>query len=441
MEDLFEDGPMEFSDITQNPLLQPVKIDGVLAAIPQKKSSYWFTKRMPMIEVKKDRVEYDMVADLSGGMTPMVAPNSSTPVFSEFTLAQQSWEPAEFREKTQLTEAHIRQLRKIGNLQEYERAEKLISLFKGRLMERLANVLEWQRRQAVFSQTIDVIKVDGNLQSIPMPKPAYLRPTALTSWDDPTAEPTQDVQIWVSDFNELSAYRVQDAIMPHRSYEKLTGNDNLQSIRENNYAVFDGTQSAVASILSRYLGDAVSLSMNNDSIKMNVKLVADSNAGTNTITVDRASMLYIGAKIYLRQLNQNGLGNIERVEVQSFTENADGSTTITLTANLLNDFKRKDSAVWQLFLIPEDRMLISGMLESDVETHEGLVSAEMLNIPVTFMSTQSNFENLLAEPQTGIWGFALKPKQDPPREEYLVGVRGLPAIHYATAWSTPTIFF
>lgn len=430
---------MEFSDITQHPLMQPIKIDGVLAGIPHKKSSYFFTQRIPMVEVRKDTVEMDIVHSMNGGMTPMVAPNTSTPVFSEFSMGKREWEPGEFREKTQLDESHVRKLRRIGSLQELQSAARLMEMFRSRLLERLANTLEWQRREAVFSQALTVLVADGNVQTIPMPKPAYLRPTTLVSWDDPTATPTEDIQIWVSDMNETGAWRAREAVMPHRSLQKMTDNDGFNTIKENNYSVFDGTQQAVMSIISRYLGSAISLMENSDSVVENTTLVANAAAGSNTITIRSASMLSVGSTIVLHQDHQP-LGVQELAEVQSLVKNADETYTVTLTANLNDSFVANDSVFWHLRLIPQDRMLLSGMLESDVETYDGLVSADWLNSPITFTSTLSNFRDLMGPGETGVWGFALRPKEDPPREEYLVGCRGLANIHYNTAWSSPKIF-
>lgn len=430
---------LEFSDITQHPLMQPRKIDGVLAAIPQTRSEYFFTRRIPMVEVRKDRVEMDIVHNMTGGMTPMVAPNSSTPVFSEFSMGKREWEPGEFREKTQLDESHVRMLRRIGSLDEMQSAVRLMNMFRARLVERLANTLEWQRREAVFSQSVTVLVADGNVQTIPMPKPAYLRPSTLVSWDDPTATPTEDLQVWVSDMNEFGAWRVREAVMPHRSLQKMTDNDGFNTIKENNYSVFDGTQQAVMSIISRYLGSAIELMENSDSIKQNTQLTVASAAGTNTVTVRSATMLYVGATLLIRQ-DHADFGVIERVEVASFVKNPDESYTITLTANLVNDFVANDSVAWQHFVIPEDRMLLSGMLKGEVETYDGLVSADWMNNPITFTSTLSNFRDLMGPGETGVWGFSLRPKEDPPREEYLVGCRGLANIHYNTAWSAPQIF-
>lgn len=434
---------MKFSDFDRHPLFKQRKIDAVLTYVPRKADEMPLQDRIPMVEIKEDQVEMDVYQPISGGMTPMVAPGTSTPIHGQYKAGKIFWEPAEFREKVQLTTRDVKDIRKIGSNTELVSAQKILARKITNIRRRMGRRMEWMLRGVLFDGVVTATTADGFTQTVPYEHPEYLEKTASPLWSNPAADPLNDVQIFVDDLNDHSEYLASEAWFPHRSYRQLTLNTRFKDWANNNLAVFNGKQEHVASVMSTFLGDGVISSQSSASLKMDDVLAQAAAAAATSLVLRRGYEVEVGDDLILVSTNTN-LPYKEKATVSAVTKNADGTTTVTVPA-ITNAFNRGSIVSFRKYVVPLDRMLImafpTGENDGGDNMDDGMADMDLLETPIDLCSTLSHFPDLMGDGVTGIWGMPNVPgDQDPPRFEYIIGTRCLPRVHNSMSWSAPTVF-
>ena len=297
---------------------------------------------------------------------------------------------------------------------------------------RLANRLEWMRRQVLFDKSVSYAVAGTNyVETIAYAHPSYLDVTAGVLWDNASADPLDDLQTWAYDYELATGFQIERVIVPAGTMNILTSNTRFREIATANFGVFQGTPAEVNALLTKFLGVGM-VEESRHRINFLTECSADAAAAQAVVNLADAAELEAGDIVWLRSMSTEVS---EQGEVLSVAGNA-----VTLTANLTNPFVAGDPVRYHKMIIPDNKCLIIGKPMSPMDPlHQESLSSEYLNQFADVASTYSRFSTL--EPKSGMF---TKFRDfidigDPPHVEQILGIRALPRVHYQDGWMTATI--
>lgn len=430
----------KFFDIERHPLLVPEKIDGILTYFLNRPQKFELAPFMPLVTVNADKVEWDFVKPMAGGMTPLVATGSATPIHGGFARGKASWEPAEFREKVLLTELDLVKLRKIGTAADLETGQALLRRKYDAIQQRLQNRMEFMRKQVLFDGAVTAETAEGVGINVPYPHPSYLEPTLTGTdvWSDyANSDPLSNLQEWVEDFTFDTGYSVRSIHLPMFLMRHLQANDNFRTAILYNRPAANGSVGQVLDQLQAYigLGDGVRIVQSEGQITIDTELTASSGNGDTTLDLGDVSFLKAGDTIRVRRVTDR---YAEKFEVDSVS-----GKTVTVTAGVADatGFAVGDVVSYIIPIVPLDRILIVGQFAGQVSRvgTEGDPDPQFMNPFADVCSTLSgyvNIDNRRPGPFTKLLDLQ---NQDPPRIEQVTGIKCLPRVHYPDGWMTPKV--
>lgn len=431
--------PMEFSDIGRHPLLRPESIDGVLTYFPHAVNRYPLARFMPLVNVNADKVEMDITKQRAGGMTPLVATGSESPIYGGSARGTIEWEAAEFREKVILTEKDLVLLRKIGTKGELDDARRVMSRKFKVIEQRLTNRIEWMRRQVLFDGAVTATTADGVDLTVPYTHPDYLEVTLTGTdrWDQvSTADPVGDLQEWVEDYMVDTGFGVAEIMLPMFMYRHLIANDKFVSIQANSHAGFRGDNAAVRELLADMAGVPSGIIVQElGRIHQDTELTADAAALDTSLFLLDTDELEAGDTVYVkRSLDRDA----EKRDILT-VNHATGE--VTFTTGLDKAYQAGDPVTYWKPIIPLDKVLMVGSVEGAVSSvgAEGEPDRDLLEGWGDVASTLSRYEDL-NNPKPGLFTKTIdKLDEDPPRLEQVLGIKALPRINYAEGWFHATV--
>lgn len=426
---------MDFSQVAKHPLWVPNDKDGVLDYFRVVEPDQLLARYLPLENRNTYKVQLDVDKAERGGMTPMVAMGSSTPLYESEGRSELEWEAMEWREKVRITEMELHDYRKLGTVSDYETARDKLARKTRAIQARLARRLEWMRRQALFDGQVTGTDKNGNTVSVDYQHPDHLNSSvqASTSWDNAAADPIGDLQLWVEEYELMTDYRVAEVVMAHGTLRLLTANQTFLDIAENSHGAMNGSKEAIRGLLADHVGLSAMVE-SNAKHGFSTEITADVTAADTTVTVKHAEWAGAGDIVILK--NDNGV--TEKAEIASVSGN-----TITLTAGVSNDFDAGSMLKYSVFTIPRDRILLVGAPEGQVsmEGSSGRGNSEFYNDWGMVVSTLSHYEDL-NNPKPGIFRKTRNMLDgDPPSMESIIGIRALPLILYSDGWMAPTITY
>lgn len=423
---------LKFSDVERLPFFETSNINGVLKSFHEKKAENIFEPIMPLVNVNADKVEMDIDKANIGGMTPVVARGSETPLYKTGGRGKLSWESAEFREKVKVTEDELVDLRKIGTQNELKRAMELLGERYNQVADRLSRRIEWMRRQTLFDGAVSAADPNGvEVELLKVAHPDHMKPTVGTLWTNTAnADPVNDMQLAVRDFQLYSGFYGAQVWAPMDALRIATQTQRFQDYAKNSFSSFQGTKEQVAQVLVQFMG-GVNILEKPQHIPYMTQVAADAASGQANIVLSSVTELAAGDRIVLILPDRSQ----KLVVVSSLSGN-----TVTLTTNLTVAVPAGSSARYIKPLIPLDRLLILGapsMPEETVGLETGTAGSTFLNQPFDVCSTLSGFANM--ENRTP--GLFTKLRDflasgDPPFVEQIIGIRALPRVHYVNSWMT-----
>jgi hypothetical protein len=431
----FDNDTLEFEEVGRHPMLQPSQIQGILSNFNQTANRYPLGSVMPLVNRNVDKVKMDVELVIRGGMTPMVAVDSSTPIYGAHARAQREFEAVEFREKVRLVESDLYNFRKIGTESDLMDARTLLRIKYAPIEERLQNRLEYMRRSVLFYNNIKSAVHNGPDFELTYKHPAYLRPTLTGNdrWNQyTTSDPVGDLQYWAEDYVLHTGFQIEKCVLPLGMFRHLSQNSKFREIAVNSYQAFNGGREAIASNINDLTGIGT-LEEWDATLSFTVELRANAASGQKVIALKNVDQLEVGDKITINKLATD---ERERGTVASIS-----GTSVTLVDDLVLSLNAGDMVRYAKMTIPSDRILILGTQRGGL-TNIGAESgpdAEFLNNWAEVTSTLSRRENF-DQPKSGIFSVLRdRMTDDPPSIEQLLGIRALVNVHYHEAWMSPKV--
>lgn len=427
---------LKLSEVGRHPLLQPDKIDGVLTYFPQRQNSYPLAQFMPLVEVNSDKVQMDIEKVSRGGMTPMVALGSESPVHGQYGTGSEEFEAAEFREKVILGEKDLYNLREIGSKDSMAQARNLLQRKFSQLEVRLLNRLEWMRRQVLFDGKVTATTAQGQPFELNYHHPSYLEYelTGTDMWTDlSNSDPVGDLQLWVEEFILHSGYMADRVIGPLGMFRLLQSNDKIQNIVTNNKGSFNGGRQAVTQHILDMTGIGV-VEEWRDTISFATETTADVAAGGTSLTLANADELEAGDKIVIYD------GTNKRRQELLTVQSVSGKTvTLSSAVQSTGGFAKGAPVRYAKHTIPLDKLIIVGTLDGPLSTeNQGAQGPDVdkMNTWADVCTTLSRYADL-DNPRPGVFTKMIdRTQNDPPHIEQVLGIRALPRLHYSEAWAT-----
>lgn len=425
---------LQFSDIVVNPLLQTTALDGILTYFPQSQNSGELSQYIPLRNVNADKIKMDIDKAQRGGMTPGVAMGSESPIYGAHGRGEIEFEAAEFREKVTLFEKELYDLRELGTLNQLTGARQLLARKYRDIEVRLANRLEWMRKQMLFDGTVSYdIAGTGLTESITYVHPAYLEPTASNLWSNTgTADPLDDLQLWAEQYMLYTGFALSEIVLPLGTLRLLSATDKFQNLASNNFDTFKGTQQNILDVMIQFAGIS-NIRQSSGFIHMATELTAASANGDTTLDLRHVEGLEAGDVIVVKSAD---------MESETLTVSSVSGKVVTVSSGVVKTagYAAGDPVVWRKRLVPEDQILMVGELMSPLtdEGSSGTPDADKLSQFAEMLSTYSRYVNL--EPRPGMFTKLIdKLGGDPPSIEQVLGIRCGIALWYPEAWMTATI--
>lgn len=428
----------KFSGLHRSPVLDPQSKDGVFAYMYSRDNDYLLNGLLPDMNVDAEEVNQDMEIPLRGGQMPVVAQDAGSPIYGEYRYGEQSWKPAEFREKCVIKETDLVNLRKIGTLGELMQAKDLAKKLYDPILERMSNRKEVLRRDALFNSQVIVTGPGNQPITASIPHPAYMNPTTGAVWSNTTTgDALADLQLWVSQFVIDSSYDLSGIWLAHDQLRLIGNQDKFKARAQAGGNTFTGSNEEVRKFTADFLGIGA-LEEKNNRISYHGYLKASAAAGQPTISVSDVADIVAGDTITIRDITSLAADSWEKKIVQSVNAEAN---TITFTTNItkVGGFARGSLVKSVMFIIPKNRCLIVGK-PSNTYKGIGLENVTYKGIIGNLVSTISryvDFNNPAPGPFTKI--IDLVADGDPPRWEQVFGFRGMIKIDYPDAWMAPTV--
>lgn len=428
----------KLSEVAQrHPLLRTESLDGVLTYWPQKKNSYLLANHMPMINENTDRIVVDMHKASRGGMTPMVHMNASTPIHDPSSgRGRREFEAATFREKVHLDQSDIYDLRRIGTQEEWTRAQQLIQRRVRDLEVRLANRMEWLRRQVLFDGTVTAELEDGTEFSVQYNHPDYLEPTAGTLWSNDAAEPIEAFSEVLDQFEADTGRSVSDIYFPHGLLQELISNTRFRELAKQNLDTFRGSKEEIRRMMVDILGVG-NIQISKDWMQFQTDLEIDEANGDNTLKLrGDTSQITTDTVLFVVSAKDQVRERFTIASVDHDTRTVTTNETIARTGG----FHAGDPVKYRVPIIPEDRILIFGQF-GPIDNDEGDIAGDVSKIESPdnwgqVVSTRSYYADM-DNPRPGLYTRTIdKTQADPPHIEQILGIRALPRVMYNDAWMT-----
>jgi len=431
----FESENLELSEVGRHPLFHPSQIQGILSNFNHVANQYPLGSIMPLVPRQVDKVKMDVELQIRGGMTPMVAVDSGTPIYGAQARAQREFEAAEFREKVRLVESDLYNFRKLGTESDLMDARTLLRVRYAPIEERLQNRLEWMRRSVLFDNEVRSSVHNGAPFSLTYKHPGYLRPalTGTDVWDDYlNSDPIGDMQDWVEDFVLHTGFSIDKVVLPLGMFKHLSRNERFREMAKQSYGDFNGGRAAIIQNILDLTGVGM-IEEWTSALTFSVELAAGAASGQANIVLKHADELAAGDVITI-----NKLATDERVRG---TVAAVSGNTVTLTANLALALDAGDMVRYSKMIIPRNRILILGTQRGGLTTvgAESGPDQEFLNNWAELTSTLSRRSNF-DQPSAGVFSQLMdNMDSDPPNLEQLIGIRALPNVFYHEAWMSPYV--
>lgn len=431
-------GTYKFNEIAQShPLLQTDNIDDVLNYWPTRVNTYLLAQRLPLVEEDTDKIEVDLTKQPRGGVTPMVSMGAEAPVRDlEHGRGKREFEAVSFREKHVLKPGDIYDLRSIGTKDELASAVRFMRARTMDLERRLLNRLELSRKQALFNGQVSGQLADtGQTVTVGYEHPNYLEPTASTKFDNySSAEPILFLEDVLDDYRVDTGRTVDDIILPHNLMQHLIKSQRFRDLAKQNLDTFNGGKEEVKRLMTDVIGLGP-IQVSQDFINFETDLTSSATSGDTTIDLDSVDRLSTGMKVYL---TDEAAQVRERKEVSSISGN-----TVTLSSSLNNDFSVGAPVKYKEPTIPEDRIIMFGSFDDDIERGATLEEGDLDGMDANrwgeVVSTRSHYADP-DDPEPGVYSKPLdKTEDDPPRVEQIIGIRALPRIVQNEAYVTPTV--
>lgn len=425
----------KLSELTQgHPLLQTNAIDELASYWPQKVNDYFLAQYMPLVNVDRDKIVVEFAKQSRGGMTPMVHMNAESPMVNFGTgRGRLEFEAASWREKVRIGSKAIYDLRKFGTQDELVDHATLLQSYIRDLEERLARRMEWLRRQVLFDGLVSGELEDGTEYNIKYTRPTYLHPTANTPFSDyANADPVDVMQDWIEDYVTDTGREVQEVILPHGMMLHLTKNEKFRELAVQNLPVFRGTKEQVREHLITILGVA-DIKTANNSLQFQADIEVDAADGSSDFLFSHTEQLEVGDMIYIVDPR-----DLDRKKYEVAAINGD---TVTIDGVIDHDggFQKGSPVKWKRYTIPEEKMLLFGEFEGQLN-EEGTRDPAEIDTDVNrwgeVVSTRSHYADM-ENPRPGLYSRTIDNTDgDPPSIEYIAGIRALPRITRNDAWST-----
>jgi hypothetical protein len=427
-----------FADVGRNPLLRPDKIDEVLTYFRRAPNIYEFAELMPLVAYQTDRVQMDYSVARAGGMTPMVATGSASPIHGGFGRGAGEFEAIEFREKILLLEQDLVDLRRLGSKTELKRAQTILSEKFAVIEQRLLNRLEWMRRQVLFDQAVVVEQASGVPYTVQYNHPAYLdiTLTGADQWSDyANSDPLVNMQEWFEDYTTDTGFDLDYIQLPKFMWKHLQKNDRLRgALLYNRPTANVGVDQITSEIVTHVgLGSATQIRTSRGQIAVDTQLTAVSAQSDTTLDLASVAGLSAGDTIYVASAAKKGHYK-EKFTVASISGNV-----VTVSGGGVahaDGFAAGDPVRFLLYTQPTDKVLFVGSMGGPEET----VGVEGPPTPKAnwgeMATTLSRYSSLMS-PTTGVFTKTInKENGDPPRIEQVLGIKALPKLNSADGWMT-----
>lgn len=437
------DETFKFSDVGRHPLLRTENIDGVLTYFPQRANTYPLARDMPLVNVNAETIKMDITKARRGGMTPLVATGSQSPIHGGFGRGQREFEAAEWREKVILAETDLVKLREIGSLNDLAVAREMLRKKFAVIEERLLNRLEYMRRQVLFDGAVTATDSLGVTVSTAYTHPSYLEVTLSGGdlWSDTAnSDPVADLQQWVEEFVDITGFSIKRIVFPLGMLRLLTENAKFRDIREQGaYGAFAGTMDQVQQDLARMAGvpGAGIIEEVPDRLHYETELSSGASFGAGSVTMLDVDQLEAGMYITLNSAIDMDKERHKVLSVSGNTVTLDG-TTIARAGG----FAAGDSVRYTLPIIPKDKILILGRPGGPLSPvgAEGLADPEFLEGWADVASVISRYPDIMGTPRPGIFTKTIdKTDDDPGHIEQVLGIKALPRVHYNEGWFFATV--
>jgi len=419
------------SETNLNPLMTTTTLDGVINAFPLVASKYPLAQYMPLINRNVDKITMDIDKAMFGGMTPGVAPGTESPIIGMGGRARREWTSAHFREKVVVNELELIDHRKLGTKAELETAHGLLNRKFQLPLSRLANRLEFMRRETLFENKVTVDMADGTQYVVNFPRPADLSVSAGVVWTDTAnATPLADLQLWAEDYSRYSGFAIKDAVAPIGFYRTLSATDEFKARAVNNTPGFTGSPTAIKSLIANYVG-IPEIREEHGRINFNAELTAAANIGATSIVLKNVDQIEVGDTLVLKRMSDlSG----EKVLVSGVS----GNTVSFATTPLTLAYVVGDLCAWAKFTIPSDKLLFIGKAEGMWEDigSQASADADKVSSPINIASTYSRHLDL--EPRPGMFVKMIdnRKNSDVASIEMVVGISAMVEIHYSESWFT-----
>lgn len=406
-------------DLKYNELLQPAYITKLIDEILPDSSEYALVDDVPMETQETEQIIID-IRDNIGGMTNAVSFGAESPIVEHRGRAQASFQAAEFREKTLLSERDLQVVRKQGTAAELERAEDRMLEIAAGLRMRLETRIEWCRWQMLFGRLI--INQEDVQYDINYKVPTEFKPvlTGTDLWSAiATADPIDDMLNWVDLYRD-EGQEPEYFMFNTAVFKLLLQNAKIRELAEGyfvNNPVSDNlmNKEILGKIITAFVGYPFKVYDKGYFFKM--KLETPITPTSTSFVVSENSGVV--ANDYVTVVHKDGysLNSSARVQVTptglSFAHTAIGGTVTYPVGSTIRTKKR---------YLPDDTFVIRGSLPPG--TTGGQNFGE-------FISTPSAYNGGLMDAQPGPFGKTVVDNDgDPPKAYVLAGIRGLPVMYH-----------
>lgn len=420
--------------VWRDALLKTDNIDGILLGWKNRASTRVLGKYLPIKEVNRDRIELEVDLQTRGGMTPLSSIGAEAPVV-RFSHSRSSieYEIPIWKEKTLVTPKEIYDLRKLGTHDQYVTAQELMNRKIQLLEERLQNRFEFMRREFLFDKQVTAQDAVGNTVVYSYPNhPDYMNLTAATPWDDPTANVHEEILEWRDEWFEHSTYLPAEVLLPFGALRKMAFINEVKDKAAVNWASIKDGYTGIDQILNLAFG-GIPIREVRDRISYTTQLAANASASATSVVLRQTEGLVAGMKLRL----VNIMGPAEVVIVTSVSGN-----TVNFTGTpLQHDYNANDGAIYHIWTLPLDKMLIMGGQEVAIDTSGaqpkvGSYISEWAEITST-RAIDSNMMN----PRPGLYSKTVdKSDEEVAYISYMIGGHFLPRLFDGTGWMVCTIF-
>lgn len=421
------------NQVTRNALMRTENIDGVLLGWKNRASSRVLGKYIPVNEVNQYVIELEVEMVTRGGMTPLSSIGAEAPLV-RFGHSRQriQYEVPVWKEKTRIDPIEIYDLRKLGTHDQLESAERLMSRKISLLEERLQNRLEFMRRELIFDKQVTASDANGNVVTyVYNNHPDYMNVTASNPWDDNTlADPHVDILEWRDIWFEHTVRDAAEVVLPFGAKRRMAFIQQVRDYAMNNWAVFKEGTSGLEQIFQLAFA-GIPVTESKDRISYATQLAADAAAAQADVVLNSVEGLEAGMKVRL----VNVLGASEVLIVDSISGN-----TVTFTTNLANDYVANSGAIYHIWTIPLDKMLIMGASGEAARDTSGELYGPYETKWAEITSTLALDANM-KQPRAGLFSFV----EDHTDKEvqymsYMLGIHAIPRVFDGNAWMIADIF-